>query len=302
MRSPTLPVDFTGDSKADRKPRIARLRRDWRAHRLVSAVSRRESKKRSPHREKVFFNPKHRGWIFMTARLSLVTENSAPGSISPNPRARMDSNAKSARSIIRKPGLKTVPDPSRDVSHRALETEPRTVAVAVRRSNVASNATAKRRSAAIFPKGRPRTFYGGKTNSFAGAARAERHTTRAEHTRERPGEKRERALTGTEKRERAPSQRARLERRRYAPRPEIRRLRAAIIRALPPFPARGAGGRGGRARSARRPASPSSRASPPSRWPRRASEAGSRAAFRPRASAEARHAVPFAPIDLTTSK
>jgi hypothetical protein len=39
MRSPTLPVDFTGDSKADRKPRIARLRRDWRAHRLVSAVS-----------------------------------------------------------------------------------------------------------------------------------------------------------------------------------------------------------------------------------------------------------------------
>ena len=129
----------------------------------------------------------------MTARLSLVTENSAPGSISPNPRARMDSNAKSARSIIRKPGLKTVPDPSRDVSHRALETEPRTVAVAVRRSNVASNATAKRRSAAIFPKGRPRRsgvlFRVGEKLTLSREPRARSVTPRARSTRARDPER-----------------------------------------------------------------------------------------------------------------
>jgi len=234
----------------------------------------------------------------MTARLSLVTENSAPGSISPNPRARMDSKKKSARSITRKPGLKTVPDPTRDVSHRALETEPRTVAVAVRRSNVASNATAKRRSAAIFPKGRPRRsgvlFRVGEKLTLSREPRARSVTPRARSTRARDPERSASARLRERRSESARLRNAHVsngEGTRLDPRSAA--SRAAIIRALPPFPRAARGGRGGRARSARRPASPSSRASPPSRWPRRASEAGSRAAFRPRASAEARHAVPF---------
>ena len=238
----------------------------------------------------------------MTARLSLVTENSAPGSISPNPRARMDSNAKSARSIIRKPGLKTVPDPSRDVSHRALETEPRTVAVAVRRSNARRTPPRNAGRGRYFRKA-DRALFMGEKLTLSREPRGRSVTPRARSTRARDPERSASARLRERRSESARLRNAHVsngEGTRLDPRSAA--LRAAIIRALPPFPARGAGGRGGRARSARRPASPSSRASPPSRWPRRASEAGSRAAFRPRASAEARHAVPFAPIDLTTSK
>ncbi len=189
----------------------------------------------------------------MTARLSLVTENSAPGSISPNPRARMDSNAKSARSIIRKPGLKTVPDPTRDVSHRALETEPRTVAVAVRRSNVASNATAKRRSAAIFPKGRPRRsgvlFRVGEKLTLSREPRARSVTPRARSTRARDPERSASARLRERRSESARLRNAHVsngEGTRLDPRSAA--LRAAIIRALPPFPRAARGGaRGTRA-------------------------------------------------------
>ena len=189
----------------------------------------------------------------MTARLSLVTENSAPGSISPNPRARMDSKKKSARSITRKPGLKTVPDPTRDVSHRALETEPRTVAVAVRRSNVASNATAKRRSAAIFPKGRPRRsgvlFRVGEKLTLSREPRARSVTPRARSTRARDPERSASARLRERRSESARLRNAHVsngEGTRLDPRSAA--LRAAIIRALPPFPRAARGGaRGTRA-------------------------------------------------------
>lgn len=91
MRSPTLPVDFIGDSKASR-PRIARFRRDRRRERgFDDRKGVKKALEKCFFKESLCFSNLTPGRIFVTARLSLVTENSAPGSISPNPRARMDS-------------------------------------------------------------------------------------------------------------------------------------------------------------------------------------------------------------------
>lgn len=232
----------------------------------------------------------------MTAYLSSVTEN-----------WHSDAIASIRHYSSGNRGCNPVPDPSRDVSDRALETEPRTVAVDLRRSNGASNATAKRRSAAIFPKSRPRRSLlfpdaGEKLTLSRDAARAMRHTSaRGAHARRNRREARARAY-GTEKRALAPSERARLERRRYAPRDPRSALRppSALCR---PFPRAARRTRGGRARSARRPASPSSRALSPLRRAARVS-ARSLAEVTPRASAEARARGPFsrARTFLTTSK